>query len=122
MKFVLVLLIVASLPTYVHADAASDGEHAVVLMEQVATIIDTNKDNCDAMGDKLTAFFDKNAAELKRLKESGKSVSAEQKKQFSEKYKDRMKAVSDKMMTGLKNCSNNTKVSDAMKKMSASSH
>ena len=98
-----------------HADTNSDqAERAVVMMEEIATIIDTNKDKCDAMGDQLSAYLDKNGDELKKLKAAGKSVSDEQKKAFSEKYKARMQAVISKMATGLRNCGKNAKVNAAM--------
>ncbi|MEO6773206.1 MAG: hypothetical protein ABI467_09300 [Kofleriaceae bacterium] len=120
MKLVLALAFaVALIPGRVHADAPNDAEQAVVMMEQLATIIDTHKDNCDSMGDKLATFMDKNAERLKRLKDAGKKVSAEDKKRFSEKYKDRMKAVYDKMAPGLQKCAQNAKVSAAMKTATA---
>jgi len=111
---VLALLVPARL---VAADTSSQqAERAVVMMEQVATVIDTHKDNCDAMGDALAAWMDKNAAELQHLKEAGKALTAKQKQEFSDKYKDRMEAVGKKMMPALQKCGQNTKVTDAMKK------
>jgi hypothetical protein len=122
MKHTLVVVIVLALipARRVHADTNADNaEKAVVMMEQLATIVDTNKDNCDAMGDKLGTYMDKNGDQLKKLKAADKSVTAEQKKAFEEKYKDRMKAVGDKMMPGLQKCSGNAKVTAVMKKATA---
>ncbi|MEO8842826.1 MAG: hypothetical protein ABI591_13875 [Kofleriaceae bacterium] len=121
-KHVLVVLVVLALipARRVHADATADGERAVVMMEQIATIIDANKDNCDAMGDKLGTYLDKNAAELDKLKAAGRTQTAAQKKAFSEKYGTRLKAVADKMMPGLEKCRTNAKVTAAMKKANAS--
>ncbi|MEO7730451.1 MAG: hypothetical protein ABIY55_05725 [Kofleriaceae bacterium] len=123
MKHFLVLFVVLTLvpARRVYADANADqAEQAVVMMEQIATIIDANKANCDAMGDKLGAYMDKNGEQLKQLKQSGKTLSAEQKKAFSTKYADRMKAVSAKMMPGMQKCSSNAKVAAVMKKATAS--
>jgi Tfp pilus assembly protein PilV len=116
-----VVVALALLPARrVHADASADqAEQAVVLMEQLATIIDANKDNCDAMADKLTVFMDKNGEQLRKLKAAGKTVTEQQKKAFSEKYKDRMQAVSAKIMPGMQKCANNPKVSAVMKKATA---
>jgi uncharacterized protein (UPF0261 family) len=121
MKHALVLVVaLALIPARVRADVNADyGERAVVMMEQIATIIDTSKDNCDAMGDKLGTYMDKNGAELKKLKDAGKTLTDAQKKTFMDKYAARMKAISDKMVPGLQKCSTNAKVTAAMKKVNA---
>jgi hypothetical protein len=122
MKHVLVLVVALALipARRVHADANSDGERALAMMEQIATIIDTNKDNCDAMGDKLGTYMDKNGPEIEKLKAAGKTLTAAQKKAFMDKHADRFKALADKMMPGLQKCSANAKVTAAMKKANAS--
>lgn len=84
------------------------------MMEQVSTIVDTNKNNCDAMGDKLATYMDQNAEKIKRIKAAGKTTSEQQRKAYLEKYKDRMNAMSEKMK-GLQKCAGNAKVSAAMK-------
>jgi hypothetical protein len=121
MKHALALIIaLALIPARVHADTnAAISERAVVLMEQIATVIDTNKDNCDAMGDKLTTYMDKNGAEVKKLKDAGKTLTDAEKKAFMDKYADRMKAIANKMMPPLQKCGNNAKVTAAMKKVNA---
>ena len=117
---VVALLVILIPARHVHADTSADqAERAVALTEQIATIVDANKDNCDAMGDKLGAFLDKNGKELEKLKAAGKTVTAAQKKAFEEKYADRMKAAGAKIMPGLQKCSSNAKVSSVMKKMMA---
>jgi len=117
--FVLVVALALIPGRRVHADANSDGEQALVMMEEISSIVDTNKDNCDVMGDKLNTYMNKNAEKMKQLKAAGKTVSEEQKKAFLEKNKDRMKAMSEKMRVGLQKCANNAKVSAAMKKANA---
>ncbi|CAN5659992.1 hypothetical protein BH11MYX1_BH11MYX1_09080 [soil metagenome] len=120
MKQALVLIFALALPARSYADANADqAEKAVVMMEQVASLIDANKDNCDGMGDKLGAWTDANAAQLKQLNEAGKKLTAEQKQAFSSKYQDRLKALGSKMSSGLQKCSGNAKVTAAMKKVTA---
>jgi hypothetical protein len=119
MKHALVLLLALALPARSYADTNADqAEKAVVMLEQVATLVDANKDYCDVMGDKLDAWASANAAELKRLKEAGKQLSAEQKQAFSEKYQDRMRVLAVKM-GGARKCSGNARVTGAMKKITA---
>ncbi len=120
MKQALVVLLDLALPARSFADASADqAEKAVVLMEQLANVVDANKANCDAMGDKLAAWADANGTQLKQLKQAGKTLTAEQKKAFSAKYDDRMKAVGAKMMPGLQKCQANPKVTATMKKLTA---
>ena len=83
-------------------------------------LVDANKDNCDVMGDKLTAYMDKNGEQLKQLKAAGKNLTDAQKKAFTEKYQERMKVVGSKMMPGMQKCSGNAKVVAVMKKATAS--
>ena len=46
------------------ADASADqAEQAVAMLEQIANIVDANKDSCDAMGEKLDG--DEGAARIK---------------------------------------------------------
>src|ERR1043165_4025930 len=94
---------------------ATKGEQAVVLMEQFAAIVDANKDDGARMGDKLTEFLDSNSARIKKLKAS-KPATQQERQAFEEKYNERMKAVVDKMMPGLKKCRGNAKVTAALKK------
>ena len=100
-----------------HARADSVGDRAVALVEKMATIVDDNKSNCDAMGDKLSAFFTANAATFKEMKDMEKSMSKEQKDAWAAKYKDRLAAAIQKMTGGLQACMTNPKVMDALKKM-----
>jgi hypothetical protein len=111
MKHALVLLVLLALPARIYADTNSD--KAIVMMEQVASLIDANKGNCDVMGDKLSAWSDANSAHLGQLIEATKTLSPDQKKAFSAK----VKAISTKMMAGLQACSSNAKVTAVVKKL-----
>lgn len=120
MKHALVILLALALPGRGFADTgAEQAEKAVVLMEQLANVVDANKANCDVMGDKLAAWADANGAQLKQLKEADKALTAEQKKAFSAKYEERMKAVVTKMMPGVQKCQANPKVTATMKRLTA---
>ncbi|MCA9527574.1 MAG: hypothetical protein KC549_14900 [Myxococcales bacterium] len=92
-------------------------EQAVGLMEEMATIADSNKEDCDKMGDALKGFMDKNGETLKKLKESDKGKSEEEKKAMMEKYKDRLGAAMGKMMPAMTKCATNEKVKGAMSNM-----
>jgi hypothetical protein len=93
------------------------GEKAIGLMEQMASIIDKDKDACDKMAADLNRFQDDNAALLKELNEiKGKRTDAD-KKAFREKYAARLKAAQEKMTPGAMKCEKDEKVKAAMMKM-----
>ncbi len=115
MKQGLVLLVALALPARSYADTNAD--KAIVMMEQVASLIDANKGNCDAMGDKLSAWSDANSAHLRQLMEATKTLPADQKKAFEAKSKP----LATKMMAGLQTCSSNAKVTAVVKKLMAPS-
>ena len=105
-----------------HADAAADNaklmEKAMAVMEDMANIIDANKDACDPMGDKLNVYVDKQAPFFKQLKDATKNLTADQKKALTDKYSDRMGKAVKKMTPGMTNCQKNAKVTAAMAKAS----
>jgi hypothetical protein len=103
-----------------HADAAADTaklmEKAMVVTEDIATIVDTNKDACDAMGDKLNVYIDKQVPFFKQMKDATKNMTDAQKKALTDKYADRMGKAVKKMTPGITNCQKNAKVTAAMAK------
>lgn len=104
------------------ARAYADSQEALMekvakVMEDMAGIIDDNKASCDVMGDKLSKFFDDNAAVIKQGKTESAKATPEQKKTWEAKYKPRVEAAGKKMQDGLMKCHTNAKVKTAMDKM-----
>jgi ATP-dependent helicase YprA (DUF1998 family) len=90
-------------------------EDAVKMMESIGQIAEKHKGDCDKMGselDKLVTSKKKLIEEMKKMKGDKESN-----KKYEEKYGDRMKAATKKMMGGMIKCATNKKVKDAMKKM-----
>ena len=93
-------------------------ESAVKVLEEMATIADSNKEDCDKMGDELSKFLDANKDKLEAASKLGKEEKdKEAAKKAEEKYKDRMTAAMAKMMPAQMKCAENAKVQAAMKKM-----
>jgi hypothetical protein len=93
-------------------------EKVAKVMETMATIVDDNKADCDAMGDKLSKFFDDSAAAaLKEGKTANAKATPEQKKAWEAKYKPRIDAAGKKMQDGLMKCHTNARVKAAMEKL-----
>ena len=118
MKRILSTLIFVGLAFSVTGCSKGDpGEQAVKLFEEMATIADKNKDDCDKMGEAMIKFMDGNADTFKKLKELGKKETPEQKKAYEAKYRERLKAAMGKMMPAQAKCKDNKKLQEAMKKM-----
>jgi hypothetical protein len=96
---------------------AGFGEKVIALLEKMADLIDANKADCPKMGDALNKFMADNGPTLKEMQEKGKGMTKEQKEAWATKYKARLEAASNKMMTGIQACQKDAKVLDALKKM-----
>ena len=92
----------------------SDAEKFIGYMEEMAEIIDENKDDCDKMGEALSGFADDNAEDMKALQKKLKDLPDDEQKEMKEKYEDRMEKAEEKM-DGLGKCATNEKVGKAMK-------
>jgi plasmid maintenance system antidote protein VapI len=93
------------------ADQASDvAEKLVVALEQVATIVDGTKNNCDAMGDRLDAYYQLNAQFLRDAKAFMQQLTPEQQRVLKVKFQARSNAAMAKIQPGMMNCMNNAKV------------
>jgi hypothetical protein len=99
------------------APAGDPGEQMMTIIEQLASIIDGDKANCDKMGDDVSKFATDNKDKMAKLKEEGGKLSDEQKKAMRDKYNDRMMAAMKKMGPGMSACHDNAKLKAAMGSM-----
>ncbi len=99
------------------AGCKSDEEKVVSYMEEMADIMDKNKDDCDKMAGELQKWQETKGKELKELekKMKDKKDDKEAAEAFKKKYGDRMEAATKKMMSGGLKCMTNEKVMKAMK-------
>jgi len=102
-----------------HAADSSEAlmEKVAKVMEDMASLVDDNKANCDVMADKLSKFFDDNAAVIKEGKAASAKSTPEQKKTWEAKYRPRVEAAGKKMQDGVMKCHTNAKLKTAMEKM-----
>lgn len=117
MKRILATLAIAGLTFSITGCKSDPAEESIKLMEEMATIMDSNKEDCDKMGGALAKFMDSNGSKIADLKKATEGKSKEEQKKMMEKYEDRMKAVMGKVMGAGMKCKDNKKVQDAMKKM-----
>lgn len=96
---------------------SSPEEQAITLMEEMANIIDSNKEDCDKMAAALDTFATKNGETLKKLQETLKGGDEAKEKAMKEKYGARLGAIMGKMMEGSMKCAANEKVAAAMAKL-----
>ncbi len=109
------LLLVSSLAVSAAADE-NYAEKSVQLAEKLATIVDSDKADCDKMASDMTAFFDANAEVYEQIRQWGKTLSPEEKKAYLAKYRPRINAAVQKMMGGLTKCEKNERVKAAYAK------
>jgi hypothetical protein len=93
------------------------GEKAMGLIEGIAAIVDSDKANCDKMATDVNKYTDDNAALIKELNAMKAKRTDADKKAWQDKYGDRMKAATQKMMAGGQACQSNEKVKAAFGKM-----
>ena len=99
------------------ADSNADfAAKLMAVMEQMAAIVDTNKNDCNAMGDKLDKFMTDNAAFFKDARERAEKMSEQEKHELENRYHARLTAVVAKFRDGLSRCATNPKVVSAIQK------
>lgn len=96
----------------------SDEEKSISYMEEMADIVDKDKDDCKKMGDDLKSWKSKNGDDMKKLKDKmkDKKMSEADNKAMMDKYKDRLSKIEDKMK-GMNKCLTNSDVMDSLKDM-----
>ncbi len=94
-----------------------DGERVVAYLEEMADLMESTKDDCDLMAEKLTKFSKTKGKELKKLEARFKEKSKDpaEQKDFEAKYGKRMEEATKRMVGGAMKCMNNEKVMKAMK-------
>lgn len=92
----------------------SKEEQAVDLMEDMASVLEKNKDDCGKAGEAMEKWSKDNSGKLKDLKESTKGQSKEDEKKMMEKYKDRMEKVMATVLAVSLKCMDNEKFKKSM--------
>jgi hypothetical protein len=95
----------------VRADAATDAVAKLVgILEHVAVIVDLTKNDCDAMGNRLDAYYQQNAQSIQDAKAAADRLSDDQKQAIQARYRARVLAALAKIQPGVARCSSNPKV------------
>lgn len=115
--FAFVIVIVSPRLAVADATVEQTAERMVVLIEKMASITDTYKNDCDAMGGALDKFADATAEERAALKAARAKLTREQKDAIAKKYEARLAAGAAKIAAGMRACGSNPKVKAAMVKI-----
>jgi len=100
------------------ADTNADiAEKMVRILERVATIVDMNKSDCNAMGDKLNAAIDENSAFIADAKARSESMTQAERDALQARFGARLQAATMRMMPGIRACATNSKVTAAIKRV-----
>ena len=87
------------------AGCKSDEEKIVSYYEDLASIVDSNKDDCDKMGEELHQWLDKNGPDLQKLVSEPVSRTEAESKKLQEKYGERLTKAMDTLLMGMARCS-----------------
>lgn len=107
-----------AVPGDARADTNADiAEKMVRILERVATVVEANRNDCNAMGDKLNAIIDENGAFIADAKARSESMTAEERQQIQARFRTRIQAATAKMIPGLRACGSNPKVTSAIQRV-----
>jgi hypothetical protein len=96
----------------------TEGEKYAEYLEEMADVVASNKNDCDAMGDALDAFLREKGEDMVK---AGNEIKGDGKKLFSsdadkEKLLRRLDAATERFFDGIEACDRNKKVIKAMSK------
>jgi hypothetical protein len=111
-------VVVVVVPGDARADTDAEMmEKVVQVLERVATIVDMNKSDCNAMGDKLTAVIDEKGVLLAAAKARADALSPAEKQALEARFGARVRAAAMKLQPGLRACGSNPKVLAAVQRV-----
>ena len=120
MKRALVTMTVALFlvaPGDARADGNADAEKMVRILERIATVIEANRSDCNAMGDKINAIIDENQAFIAESKARAAAMSQAERDAVQARYAARIQAATARMLPGMRACATNPKVVGALKRV-----
>jgi hypothetical protein len=96
------------------ADASIDidamSARGMTMIEEIATIIHANEDNCDAMGAKVDAYYKDNQASIDDMHETYGKMARDARKVLQTRYRARFDTAWKKLQPGLKKCKDEPKI------------
>lgn len=94
----------------------SEEERSVELVEDMASLFEKHKGDCDVLGTEFESFATVNALRFDGLKKLGR-LEGEPRKAFDAKYGVRLEKAMHKLMDGATACMANPKVESALKRI-----
>ncbi len=102
------------------ARADTDAQMAakvIQLVEFAAGVVDANKNDCNAMGDKLSRMANDNAAFIDQVKARAEKASPAELRALVAPYQARFQAAVAKAKPGLERCQSNPKVASVLQRV-----
>ncbi len=103
-----------------HARADTDAQMAakvIQLVEFAAGVVDANKNDCNAMGDKLSKIASDNSAFIDQVKARAEKATPAELRSLVAPYEARFQAAMAKAKPGLARCQSNTKVASVIQRV-----
>ena len=89
------------------------------LSNELLSLMEKNKDDCDKLGSEMQGFMEKNKGEIAELSKWEKGLAGEEKKKYEEKEKKRNEEMGTKYAPVFQKCAQNEKFQKAMMAMAA---
>ena len=89
---------------------------ALAVLEEMATIIEANQEDCRAMGTKLEEALKKRGEELGKLQKAAAQLTPEQKRATDERTRANVAPLKARIEPALMKCKDHASVQDAIKK------
>jgi uncharacterized membrane protein len=89
---------------------------AIQLIETAAGVVAANQNDCNAMGDKLDKLASDNAAFIDQVKAKSETLSPEELRSLSARYRGRLQLAIMKAKPGLERCQSNAKVAAVVRR------
>lgn len=105
-------------PGDARADTNADvAEKMVRIFERMATVVEANRSDCNAMGDKLNTIIDENGAFIADAKARSAAMSQAERDALQARFGARIQAATMRMMPGMRACATNRKVTSALQRV-----
>ena len=98
----------------VDADIGAMSEDALGLLAEVATIAESNKSDCDALAQRLDAFYDRHVTFIKKATDTYKHASHPEQARLRTRYQARFNASWKKLQPPVKRCKDDPAVKELL--------
>lgn len=115
---ILAVAAVLAIPGHSRADTNDQlAAKVVALVEVGASVVEANRNDCNAMGDTLSRMVADNASFIDDVRARSEKVTPSEMRTLTARYQSRLEAAMTKAKPGLDCCRSNAKVAAVLRKL-----